>query len=183
VATLTCGARVGPTLIQMPRRPKPGSKPLKDLGDRFYIVKGPRISGFAVRGHFFYLDNKLRDLWCTFSFLPITHTRHTIFSPLVFQPIQPMGWPAHYQAYAEPMDGVTTIPPLLLLICSKPNQWKARVSPTREWRALLVARLVAGGMAGRPSASSLRQTVWFRRLCLLRPSLSSTLSVELSGKG
>uniref|UniRef100_A0A0D3G4M6 Uncharacterized protein n=1 Tax=Oryza barthii TaxID=65489 RepID=A0A0D3G4M6_9ORYZ len=79
------------------------------------------------------------------------------------------------------MDGVTTIPPLLLLICSKPNQWKARVSPTREWRALLVARLVAGGMAGRPSASSLRQTVWFRRLCLPRPSLSSTLSVELSG--
>uniref|UniRef100_I1NU49 Uncharacterized protein n=1 Tax=Oryza glaberrima TaxID=4538 RepID=I1NU49_ORYGL len=81
-------------------------------------------------------------------------------------------------------------PPSLLSSSSfDPNQWKARVPPTREWRALLVARLVApsspaGGPVVRqhplfrwssslsfasrhrsvPLVRSLRQAVWFRRL-------------------
>nr|XP_015620655.1 uncharacterized protein LOC4352245 isoform X2 [Oryza sativa Japonica Group] len=91
-------------------------------------------------------------------------------------------------------------PPSLLSSSSfVPNQWKARVPPTRDWRALLVApSSPAGGPVVRqhplfrwssslsfarrhrflPLVHSLRQAVW----SLLRPSLSSTLSVELSGK-
>jgi hypothetical protein len=58
---------VGLTLIEPPCRPKPWSKPPKNLGCRFYIVKVLRISGFMVRGCF-YPDDKFRDLLCTISF-------------------------------------------------------------------------------------------------------------------
>uniref|UniRef100_A0A0E0N625 Uncharacterized protein n=1 Tax=Oryza rufipogon TaxID=4529 RepID=A0A0E0N625_ORYRU len=88
-------------------------------------------------------------------------------------------------------------PPSLLSSSSfVPNQWKARVPLTREWRALLVARLVApsspaGGPVVRqhPLFPAIALFHWFALSVkpfgfagsLLRPSLSSTLSVELSG--
>ncbi len=50
VATLTCGAHVGPTLTQLPRRIKPGSKLPKDLKRTILLVEGRPVSGFTVGG-------------------------------------------------------------------------------------------------------------------------------------
>ncbi|BAS72019.1 Os01g0349000, partial [Oryza sativa Japonica Group] len=50
--SLTCGAHVGATLTQPPRRTKPGHYHQRTICDRFWLVKGRWIPGFVVGGRF-----------------------------------------------------------------------------------------------------------------------------------